>query len=294
MAGQPNAATTVQRPREFAEFLVKTPPETAEVVAHLAVNTGAWQISRPELLLHCEACEGMRWFDCGDYSLFPKENQWVNGFLVYVCRNCKGRVKKYALSVVIKGDGFGTAYKFGEVPVFGDPLPSRVFSLVGPDQDLFLQGRRAEIRGLGIGALTYYRRVVENQWERIVTEIKRVAEKLSSPPEIIKGLNDVAKHTQFGRAVDSVKPAVPQVLLIDGHNPLTMLHSALSEAIHGKSDQECLDVAQDIRIVLAELAERIGQALKDSTELKSAVSRLQSRLQKSIPKATVPATTARE
>jgi hypothetical protein len=255
-------------------------------VSNLAVYNSSnrnWRIAQPSLLLHCEECAGSRWFDCNNYTVYPEKDAWTDGLLTYVCRNCKSRLKKYALSTRLSGDGSGVAYKYGEFPQFGDPLPPRVFTLIDPDKELFLQGRRAENRGLGIGALTYYRRVVEDQWERIVGEIKKVAEKIGAGKNVIEALDEVGKHTQFGRAVDSVKPAVPQVLLINGHNPLTLLHSALSEAIHDKSDQECLGIAQDIRTVLAEVAERAGQALKDSAELKQAVARLQSRAQKNSP-----------
>jgi hypothetical protein len=48
----------------------------------------------------------------------------------------------------------------------------------------------------------------------------------------------------------------------------------LSTGLHDKSDEECLELAQSIRAVLVELAERLGQALKDEAELKTAVSRL--------------------
>jgi hypothetical protein len=216
--------------------------------------------------------------------VYVEQDVWKDGVLRYVCRNCERQVKKYAVSFKLGKEGNGTAYKFGELPLFGDPLPTRIFSLIGPDKELFLQGRRSENRGMGIGALTYYRRVVEHQWTRIVAEVKRVAERVGAADDILRELDNVSKHTQFGRAVDSVKTAVPQMLLIDGHNPLTLLHSALSEAIHDKTDQECLELAQDIRTVLAELAERIGQALKDTAELKDAVTRLQSRAQRMAPK----------
>ena len=56
--------------------------------------------------------------------------------------------------------------------------------------------------------------------------------------------------------------------------PLTLLHPALSEGIHAKTDEECLELATSIRVVLIELAERIAAALKEEAELKSAVSRL--------------------
>jgi len=46
-----------------------------------------------------------------------------------------------------------------------------VITLIGPDREIFLRGRRAENQGLGIGAFAYYRRVVENQKGRIITQI---------------------------------------------------------------------------------------------------------------------------
>jgi hypothetical protein len=74
--------------------------------------------------------------------------------------------------------------------------------------------------------------------------------------------------------LESVKDAMPETLKISGHNPLTILHKALSEGIHARTDEQCLQSAMAIRVVLVELAERIGQALKDETELQAAVTRL--------------------
>jgi hypothetical protein len=63
-------------------------------------------------------------------------------------------------------------------------------------------------------------------------------------------------------------------LLIDGHNPLTLLHSTLSEGVHDLTDEECLKRAYAVRIVLGELAERLAQALTGKAELKAAVGQL--------------------
>jgi hypothetical protein len=43
---------------------------------------------------------------------------------------------------------------------------------------------------------------------------------------------------------------------------------------HDKTDEECLELAHAARVVLAELADRLGQVLKDEAELKAAVARL--------------------
>ena len=56
-----------------------------------------------------------------------------------------------------------------------------------------------------------------------------------------------------------------------------LLHSALSEGLHAQTDEECLEVATSIRLVMTELADRISTALKDEAELKQAVSRLLNR-----------------
>lgn len=53
---------------------------------------------------------------------------------------------------------------------------------------------------------------------------------------------------------------IPQTLLINGHNQLTLLHSALSEGLHDQTDEKCLELATSIRVVLTDLADRLGCA----------------------------------
>jgi hypothetical protein len=114
--------------------------------------------------------------------------------------------------------------------------------------------------------------VVESHKDQILDEVIKVAKKVS--PDMVPTLEKAKAEHQFAKAMDDVKGAIPQALLINGFNPLTLLHSALSDGVHAKTDQECLQYAHDVRLVLAELAERIGQALKDEAELNSAVTRL--------------------
>jgi hypothetical protein len=159
----------------------------------------------------------------------------------------------------------------------GAHIPSRVISLIGPDREEFLLGRRAESLGFGIGAFAYYRRVVENQKGRILSEIGRVAKRLEAPPEKLKLFEAAEKETQFTKALDILKSAIPKSLLIGGQNPLTLLYAPLSEGIHELTDEQCLELATSIRVVLTELADRISRALQDQKELDDAVSRLLNR-----------------
>jgi len=54
------------------------------------------------------------------------------------------------------------------------------------------------------------------------------AQKVGAPPKMIKTLGGAKKEKHFEKAFQSVKDAVPPALLINGHNPLLLLHSALS------------------------------------------------------------------
>ncbi len=138
---------------------------------------------------------------------------------------------------------------------------------------------------MGIGAFAYYRRVVENQKTRIIGEIAKVASKLGAKSDVLREFEAAAKETRFSAAIEQIRHGIPDVLLIDGqHNPLTLLHGALSEGLHANTDAECLEIAQAIRVVLTELADRISQALKKEVELTTAVSRLLNRKGSNPPK----------
>ncbi len=265
---------------DFATFLESYPPGAEIQVSNLIKQGGYLNqntyLATPDLQLHCdsETCQGIRFYDCKEGAYTGITIKWQHVILVYVCRNCNRQRKLFALLFRLTRPSEGSAYKLGEFPVFGPPIPARVISLIGPDRELFIRGRRSENQGLGIGAFAYYRRVVENQWQRLVNEILRVAKRLNSPAPMIQALEAASVETKFSKAVDDVKDAIPSVLLIDGHNPLTLLHRALSEGLHDRSDEDCLQLAASIRVLLYELAERLGLALKEEKELKEALSRL--------------------
>jgi hypothetical protein len=271
-----------QAPPTLAEFLASSPPDRGAEILDLFEPGGPYaaDLASPDVVLYCdsEECQGPRKFERTSGYVHADNASWRYAFLTYICRNCRTKSKVYAIAVRWKSVKVGEAFKIGEIPPFGPHTPPRVISLIGPDKELSLQGRRAENRGLGIGAFSYYRRVVENQKGRIIQEIAKAAKQLGAKPEVLQRFEAAAKETQFSKAIEEIKDGIPSVLLIDGqHNPLTLLHSALSEGLHEHTDEECLEIAKEIRIVLSDLADRLSQALKERAELKNAVTRLMSR-----------------
>jgi hypothetical protein len=286
--GAAPAEGTVEEPPPitFAEFLENAPPSQYRKVAgvrsarHRPNGSAYYEIATSEIQLYCtsDTCNGLRFFryNSGEVAL-SGDTTFKRTFIRYTCSNCQKTSKIFALQVVFdRQDTETQCYKYGEFPVYGPPTPARLIRLFGNDREIFLKGRRCENQGLGIGAFTYYRRVVENHKNQILDEIIRVSQKIGASAEMVRALEDSKNEIQFSKAVTSVKDAIAASLLINGHNPLTLLHTALSKGVHDLTDEQCLELAQDVRVVLVELAEALGRALKDEAELNSAISRLMS------------------
>ena len=273
----------------LSEFLQSTPPNQWRPISDLSVpeNIGdlpisIGQINKPALELHCphDSCNGMRFFRCND--VFSSTNTHLEQnvisylYVSYYCCNCESTKKVYSLAaklIEIK-QSRGICYKFGEFPTFGSPISPKLIKLIGPDREIFLKGRNSENQGLGIGAFTYYRRVVENQKNRILEEIIKLSQKVGVPQDKIDTLHEAIKETQFSTALKMTKDVMPESLLIDGHSPILLLHRALSQGVHELTDEECLKRANTVRLVLGELSERLSAVLKDKAELKAAISTL--------------------
>lgn len=271
--------------QQISEFLESTPPNQRIHISDLVKVTGSsysgytYYVRTPEIQLHCDHdnCNGIRFFRCisgENHNIYTSEFSFF--YVTYICSNCQKVEKIFSLAAKVNdsGKGQGECYKFGELPTYGPPVASKLMKLIGPDRDEFLKGRRCENQGLGVGSFIYYRRVVENQKNRILGEIIKVANKIGTSKSNIEILEKAIEETQFTKALDMAKNAIPESLLINGHSPIKLLHSALSEGVHALSDEECLEMASSVRVVLGELSERLSQALKDEAELTKALSRL--------------------
>lgn len=270
----------------FKEFLESIPPYREIEISDLNIFNGILEIrsgkissNYPDIEIECPICRGKRFFSKTDYlSEFPNSDSSKTSGIVYTCKNCEEAQKIYTLKFIQLSEELKTRFipgkimKVGEYPPFGDSIPSKVISLVGKERDFFLKGRRCENQSLGIGAYAYYRRIVENQKDKLIDEIIKVCKKLGKQEALIAELENAKAEIQFSKAIDSIKEELPTSLYIEDQNPLKLLHKAVSKGIHNMTDEECLQYAESIRIILFELTERINVILKDSKEIHDAIS----------------------
>jgi hypothetical protein len=227
--------------------------------------------------MYCESeiCEDMCVFDPDDKNIslgFGDETRRVLAFARYTCRHCKGRHKAFALRVAtVEGrDDTLKVLKFGEDPPAVGPTPQSLKALLGDHWDLYLQGRRAELAGLGIGAFTYYRRVVENVWQTVLARLIEVA-RVDGSPERLETLTTAQKETRFTRSMEAAKAEVPASLYVDSHNPFQALYDACGDGLHEYSDEVCVRRARMIRLILARFADRAKAVLSEDKEFRQAL-----------------------
>lgn len=265
----------------FTKFLEEFPLNSAQKVDGYFEFYGRDNNVRklaPQLKLWCDGddCQGYRRFDGEWKNKYDIGTEGVaRDYLIYRCRDCNIKEKTFCLlSGFAAENGQGHVLKVGEFPDIHIDIPSYLPKLLGDEYPYFIKGLKCEKQGFGIAAFSYYRRVVENQKGRMFASMADAARKLNLADEVISALTAASHEQQFSRAIDDVKHFVPAAFQLNGHNPMKILHSILSDGVHDRTDDECLAMAHDIRIVLQDMSQRIKDALRDDAEARESLSNL--------------------
>jgi hypothetical protein len=236
---------------------------------------------KPRLYCAFEDCQNYTFFELLNDTQFQVTLIGTNeNKISFRCCNCKQSTYKFFLEITSSDDSNADnntnfkIQKIGQTPRHGKRIPSKAAKIIGKERDLFFKGSISENQGLGIGAFSYYRRVLDSQKDKIFDEVIKVLKLTTGNEALTKELTEAKAETQFTKAVDKIQTALPDGLLMGGHNPLKLLYSALSEGLHSHTDKKCLELAQDIKVVLFEFSERLDSALKESAELSAAINRL--------------------
>ena len=172
----------------------------------------------PQLSLYCgdSACERVQFFKISrtDAELTIRKGS-NESFLWYVCRNCGKTYKVFAVRfalAVVETNGV-VAYKFGETPQFGPPLPAKLLQLAGEHGELLKKGRQSGNQSLGVGAFAYYRRVVENQKSHLIDELKNATERLGGNSAALAALQAARSESQFSKALELIADVTPSLIV---------------------------------------------------------------------------------
>lgn len=157
-----------------------------------------------------------------------------------------------------------TIQKLGQAPPWGIAAPKEIQRSLG-ESDLQLYGNALVCmsQSYGLGALAYFRRVVENT----LGELLGLVEEAATAEGDQKALS-VVKEAQKSKVADEklrlIREVIPASLRPGGVNPFAKLYDDYSRGIHSLSDEECLTIATELRdtleYVFGNIRDRLEQA----------------------------------
>lgn len=166
----------------------------------------------------------------------------------YKCRNCAKRTTVYYF-YWNKGKQNTELFKVGQHPELEERVsPTLEGALTPEDLKLYKNALRMRNFNLGIAAVAYMRRVVENRMNDMLTILYDAARVHNAPPELLARHEAVMKDKRFSTKVDYAGDLLPQNLRPEGQpNPMAVLHELASDGLHTKSDAECVDIFDECR-----------------------------------------------
>jgi hypothetical protein len=256
----------------YRKFPVQHMPDTLNALAKVRIN------------MDCEVCASAQTFLMTNeyHENFQIINHPANGVifrLVYLCVHCQ----QFERFFFVKVDyGMKWLMKVGQFPPWETVGNHDIERLLGKHAVYFKRGLTCESQSYGIAAFGYYRRIVEETIDELLEEIADLltGEDLS---KYRRALEETKKTTVAQEKISLVKDLLPPILRPSGMNPLSALHSALSEGLHAESDEACLDLAAHCREVLVFLVNQVAASKASARTFTESMKRLLEKKTKALP-----------
>ena len=125
--------------------------------------------------------------------------------------------------------------------------------------------------GYGVAAFAYFRRVVENNIDKLLDLVQEDAQSSGAATKVTAALAELRENPPMSKKIKIANHALPVYLNPDGLNPLGRLYQVLSEGVHNLPEEECLNKAKATSECLAYLVSELASRKKHRTHFKSMV-----------------------
>ncbi len=136
------------------------------------------------------------------------------------------------------------------------------------NKTFYYKGLKSLNNNLGVGALGYFRRIVESELMHIVTEVKSLPN--SDKGAIQKLLDEYERSGRVASIYENIFEFLPLSLQSIDYNPLMLLYNQTSEGLHSYSEEESLDKAFKVKALLDFVIIKINEeksTLKDIRQI---------------------------
>jgi len=210
-----------------------------------------WDVLEPNhgaVYLHLDGFEGPR----RTYSIVK-----------YSCRACR------------TANQYWFFMKIGQYPPLWLEPPALVASGMEKD-DLALYRKALTCRNssFGIAAVAYLRRIVENRTNFLIDLIAARQQEEDPTSALLARVESIKRDRRFSEKIEFARDLLPKSIRFGGQNPISLLHELTSEAIHGLSDEESVDVFDRCQLAFEHVIKRLKQDHDEDESYKEALKKL--------------------
>jgi hypothetical protein len=239
-------------------------------------------LSKPAINMNCSSCESMQTFNMNNEYHKEHSNEPILGQvkdLRYLCSSCQNSMYVFLVhffSEEIGGDSEEFVLivnKVGQVPAWDIEIDEEFEKMLGDHVQHYKSGLICESQSYGIGAYAYFRRVVEDVIDELLKSISGLVEE-NEKKEYKKKLEEVKQEKIAENKIKIVQDLLPSSLQVEGMNPLKQLYSVLSDGVHNKTDEECMNDAEAIKNILIFLVNQINRTERDRENFKKNIKKI--------------------
>jgi hypothetical protein len=219
------------------------------------------EVSKPRINMDCNVCGDVRTFAMVNeywhgkpYSNFPSRSESVAA--QYTCVSCTKFTRWFYIWIA---EDRQSIVKIGQYPAWSVKPDQDISKMLGQHKNYLSRGLICESQSYGIAAFAYYRRITEEIIDALLDDIAAMISD-EDRAAYSSALDEVKKTRVTAEKIDLVKDLLPPILRPSGMNPLALLHGILSEGLHAQSDEDCLELAVEVREILTFLATQVAAA----------------------------------
>lgn len=270
-----------KKKQSLAEFIVSAPLYTNVALAETP-STGERRIRLPRTITrYCssEKCRAELGWDHqapGGDPEYARENT-IQGEL-YTCRNCAAVFHVWFFWRKVNDEV--VSMKIGQLPQLEVPLPRDLEKALGDHVEFWKKGMRSRHHGYGIGALAYFRRIIEGTTGKLLELLADAMEAGGEPASDVEAVRElITAKAPFDTKMEQAAKMIPRALRPGGANPFQTMFDILSGGLHADTDEECCALvdalAQSILLIVAQLNQHIerrkafDEAVRDVERLRA-------------------------
>ncbi len=191
-------------------------------------------------------------------------------YFEFTCVSCGKSKREYHLEQIVNEETI-RLQKYGERPrkrLARDPVLQRFLK---DDLDNYEKAVVCLSYEYGVAAFAYFRRVVENNINRLLDLVQEDAQSSSADTQVTAALAELRKNSPMNKKIEIANHALPVYLNSDGLNPLSRLYQVLSEGVHNFSEEKCLKEAKATSECLAYLVSELASRKEHRTCFKNTI-----------------------